>query len=463
MPPANLGSWLGSTVSTVVKPLYDCFIEHATYLFTTGRNVRDLGTNTQTFVGQTDDVKQQLETGRRNGLVETNEARTWLERANKAITDKEGNRERYEQRCMIFGCWAPNCWSNYKISKKAAKTLVEVNWCSEHRPTTITEEPPPQPVKIVQVMSVSLKASQVSILNQALGCIKDDATVGLVGIWGPRQVGKTLLLKMINNSFGASTDTRGDPTHPRGSTSEQTGDIVDRNTSEIIEDANNTGRSDKQESSFHFVIYVTASINCTVKNIQSEILRRLKMQVQDGDSETTRATKISEFLQDKSFLVLLDDLKNDLDLAAVGLPHPLGVHGQLKRKVVITTRTQNLYYKMKDNRDINAPGLQEDEALELFKGSAGGENVYSDPNIRAHVQDLVGILRVLPTELMSFGRDMRGEEHPRQWQDVIHVVKELIIQDPEAKSLVYICLRLTQISCQGFTLLSYSLCVTNLY
>jgi disease resistance protein RPS2 len=244
---------------------------------------------------------------------------------------------------------------------------------------------------------------------------------------------------MINNSFGASTDTRGDPTHPRGNTSEQTGDIADHNTSEIIEEANNPGRSDRQESSFHFVIYVTDSINCTVKNVQSEILRRLKMQVEDGDSETTRATKISEFLQDKSFLVLLDDLQNDLDLAAVGLPHPLGVvvDGQLKRKVVLTTRARNLCHKMNVNRDIYVSGLEMEEALQLFKDSAGGEILYSDPNIREHMENLVDILRAVPAELINFGRDMRGKVDPIQWQDVIHVVKELIkIQDQEATSMV---------------------------
>ncbi|CAL4988844.1 unnamed protein product [Urochloa decumbens] len=425
MPPTNLGSSLGSIVSTAVKPLYDCFIEQATYLFTTGRNVRDLDTNTRTFAGQRDDVQQQLETGRRNGLVQTNEARTWLERANKAITDEKGNRERYEQRCKIFGCWAPNCWSNYKISKKAAKTLDEVNWCRKHKPETITLEGPPQPVEIVQVMSVSLKESQVSILNKALRHIKHDANVGLVGIWGPRQVGKTLLLKMINSSFCASTDTCGDPTHPSSGTSEQTG-IVDHSTSEIIE-----------ESTFHFVIYVIASTNCTVENIQSEILRRLNIQVQDGASETTRAAKISGFLQDKSFLVLLDDLQNGVDLSAVGLPHPLGVvDGQLKRKVVLTTRARNLCHNMNVDKLLYVSGLEMEEALELFKDSADGDNLYSDPNIIKHMKNLVDILKAVPAELIIFGRDMRGKGDPIQWQDVIHVVNELIkMQDREATSL----------------------------
>jgi hypothetical protein len=56
---------------------------------------------------------------------------------------------------------------------------------------------------------------------------------------------------------------------------------------------------------------------CSVGNIQSEIMQRLKM-------------------QDKSFLVLLDGLQSYLDLAAVGLP-PLGIQGKLKKKVLVTT------------------------------------------------------------------------------------------------------------------------------
>jgi len=106
----------------------------------------------------------------------------------------------------------------------------------------------------------------------------------MIGIWGPVGVGKTLLLKAINNSFESGNS--------------------------LIPSSSNRG-----DPPFDFVIYITALEVCLVQNIQYEIIQRLKMHDR-GDSLTTQATRISKFLQDKSFLVLLDGLHGNLNLSS---------------------------------------------------------------------------------------------------------------------------------------------------
>ena len=226
----------------------------------------------------------------------------------------------------------------------------------------------------------------------------------MIGIWGPVGVGKTLLLKAINNSFESGNS--------------------------LIPSSSNRG-----DPPFDFVIYITALEVCLVQNIQSEIIQRLKMHDR-GDSLTTQATRISKFLQDKSFLVLLDGLHCNLNLAAVGLP-PLGNQGQLKRKVVITTRSRSLCDQMRVNRAINVPGLKMNEALQLFQECIGNNSLYSEPCIGTLAKDLVEQLRALPSELIRIGSAMCRKGEPGQWQNILAVAKELMpIKDQEASSLV---------------------------
>lgn len=85
-------------------------------------------------------------------------------------------------------------------------------------------------------------------LQEALQFIKNDP-VGMIGIWGPGGVGKTYLLRNINNSFG--------------------------------------------DMSLH-VIFVTASRGCSVRTIQGDILKKLGM-AECGDLESQRQL-IYEFL-----------------------------------------------------------------------------------------------------------------------------------------------------------------------
>jgi disease resistance protein RPS2 len=243
----------------------------------------------------------------------------------------------------------------------------------------------------------------VLFVEQARQHIIED-TEGMIGIWGPVGVGKTLLLKAINNSF-------------------ETGNSLIPSS------------SNRRDPPFDFVIYMTALEDCSVQSIQSEIITRLQMQ-DHGDSITTQATRISKFLQDKSFLVLLDGPHCSLNLAAVGLP-PLGNQGQLKRKVVITTRSRSLCDQMLVNRAINVPGLKMNEALQLFQECIGNNSLYSEPCIGTLAKDLVEQLRALPSELIRIGRAMCGKREPGQWQNIVAVAKELThIKDQEASSLV---------------------------
>jgi disease resistance protein RPS2 len=220
--------------------------------------------------------------------------------------------------------------------------------------------------------------SREVILEDALRFImSNDPNEGKIGMWGPDKDDNTNLLKHINNSF-------------------------------------------LEQSLFDFVIFIPSPSDCSVTNIQSEITSRLGMK-QDGN-EATRATRICGQLENKNFLLIVDDLRQNLDLRAVGIPYPLGFVGEKKRKVVIMSLSgyRSVGNLMGVNKDIELPILQEEEARELFRQSINYQgDLYSDPNIGPHATNLVRAINGLPSELVHYGKAMHRIMDARSWKGAI--------------------------------------------
>ncbi|XP_047059199.1 probable disease resistance protein At1g61300 [Lolium rigidum] len=220
--------------------------------------------------------------------------------------------------------------------------------------------------------------SREVILEDALRFImSNDPNEGKIGMWGPDKDDNTNLLKHINNSF-------------------------------------------LEQSLFDFVIFVPSPSDCSVTNIQSEIISRLGMK-QDGN-EATRATRIHGQLENKNFLLIVDDLRQNLDLRAVGIPYPLGFVGEKKRKVVIMSLSgyRSVGNLMGVNKYIELAILQEEEARELFRQSINYQgDLYSDPRIGTHATDLVRAINGLPSELVRYGKSMHGIMDASSWKVAI--------------------------------------------
>ncbi|KAM3245624.1 hypothetical protein ACQJBY_056762 [Aegilops geniculata] len=371
-----LGPLLGNTVNTVISPFYTHFSTNATYCFTARTNVANHRTETETLSGNLLRVKQRIADGEMNGLIPTDEAEEWVQRAEQAISEEAANRESFDQRCRSFGC-SLDCWGNYKTSKKAAEKVDAVRQYISSAPTpdNVTRVPPPPPVVDLSTHSVQLPPSRERTLKNALMCINDDPTVGMIGIWGPRGVGKTHLLTKINNSF-------------------------------------------LEYCPFDIVIHIKGLSECTVQKVQDQIINRF------GINQNANVTaQIYELLKKRSFLVLVDDLCEEIDLSAVGIPHPLRVVDQKKRKVLIVSRSQSICDLMSVDKYIQVLGLEEEEAHQLFEQSFGEENLYTDPLVGVLAKDLVRELIGRPSELIHFGKMMRRSRNERQWEDVIDAVK----------------------------------------
>ncbi|XP_044974217.1 probable disease resistance protein At5g43740 [Hordeum vulgare subsp. vulgare] len=182
----------------------------------------------------------------------------------------------------------------------------------------------------------NLQGTMNFYMKKVIGFIKNtgDDSDGLLGIWGMGGVGKSSLLKLISDS-----------------------------------------RSEDDHHSLE-VMFVHAGIGCTVSQVQEAIATSMGLSI--THNETSQANIIRDHLTDTSFLLLLDELWEYLDLGVVGIPFPLGrvvvslpsgsAHKKW-RKVVLTTRNMYLCHKMKCRREniIRMECFNEEKAWELYR------------------------------------------------------------------------------------------------
>ncbi|KAM0856751.1 hypothetical protein ACQ4PT_048911 [Festuca glaucescens] len=375
---APCGGWCGPTINTTISPFYVRFSKHVLYCFTAGTSVREHRIQTEDLIRKRAGVQEMFQANEHSlDAVLREQTRLWLESTDRLVSNEAANRLRYTQRYRLCGCCSPNCSRNYKISKRAVEELEEVKSLLGSVPgdNNITRAPDPRRVESKLVDPAPIPPSRWIILRGTLlFIVSDDPNEGIVGMWGPDKDDNTNLLKHINNSF-------------------------------------------LEQSLFDFVIFVPSPSDCSVTNIQSEIISRLGMR-HDGN-EATRAARIREQLENKNFLLIVDDLRQNLDLGAVGIPYPLGFVGEKKRKVVIMSLSgyRSVGNLVGVDKDIELPILQEDEARELFRQSINYQgDLYSEPHIGPHATDLVRAINGLPSELVRYGKSMRGTTDASSWK-----------------------------------------------
>ncbi|XP_072965703.1 probable disease resistance protein At1g15890 isoform X2 [Typha angustifolia] len=390
---------IGSITSILISPLTSLMnhiIVHATYPFKVGNNVKALLEASKDLEERMKDVNMQIETAERKGLTAKNQVQRWLEKVKGIVSEMQAIRETYNQRsCKCLSGYSLNCCSNYSVSKRAAKKLLDIQKLSAEGAFESIAEKLPPPL-IPDMPTTSNASGRVdSNLKEALHYLNEDDTVTRIGIWGMGGVGKTHLLKQIQDSFY------------RGN------------------------------SIFNVVILVTASKEYSVAMVQDEIFKKLGLA--KSDDVQLNAETISNFLAHRSFLLLLDDLWGPLDLEAVGVRIALTAVGSYKRKVVLTTRSDEVCGAMRVERQIKVDKLDEIAAWSLFQKNVGEQTLNSDPYIATIAKEVIKELDGLPLALITIGSSMHAKKHYRAWERALEQLKESQLYEiehrPNAKEI----------------------------
>ncbi|GFY88602.1 hypothetical protein Acr_06g0005420 [Actinidia rufa] len=143
----------------------------------------------------------------------------------------------------------------------------------------------------------------------------------------------------------------------------------------------NLNNHDQVAKKFDIVIWLTISKEGSKENLRREelqqaIMQRLKLKMEGASNADEVAQRISVELKDKKYLLLLDDVKEKLDLHEIGIPDCNN-----GSKVVLTTRFRHVCYDAKVNESIKVSHLSSREAWLMFQDVLGSKNLIEDPKI----------------------------------------------------------------------------------
>ncbi|KAK8573714.1 hypothetical protein V6N13_009802 [Hibiscus sabdariffa] len=190
------------------------------------------------------------------------------------------------------------------------------------------------PQWIGQVLSTTYLSGEAvkACVEEIWQCLMDDE-VGKIRVWGMGGVGKTSIMKLVNNQL-----------------------------------LKETGKLD-------IVIWITVSKEMSIAKLQRDIASRIGVDFSGDEDETTRAGMLFETLSQKSrFVMILDDLWENVSLERIGIPEPF-----VGSKLVLTTRSADVCKQM-DCKVIEVKRLTEEEAWKLFSKKVGPD-ILNNPEV----------------------------------------------------------------------------------
>ncbi|OMO52543.1 Disease resistance protein [Corchorus capsularis] len=387
-------------VDYMVKPT----VRHVGYMFRFNKILKDLREKSEQLKVKQASVEATVKDAenqnqRINAVVED-----WRTKARTLQQDVESfdvKLTKENKRCFY---WCPDFYWRYRLSKQAAEKSLAISQLVDKSRFEVVGHPADLPgISLLPSKEFLPSKSADSAERQIMEALKDDA-VNIIGVWGMGGVGKTTLVKKV-------------------------------------------GRKAKEELKlFGEVVLVTVSQNPNIGKIQTEIAESLKLRL-SNTTEDGKAEQVWARLQnEKSILIILDDVWKELDLKAVGLGIPVGEHRFKGCKILLTTRSERVCSFMQSGRVVRLDLLNENEACQLFKSSAAlDDNTSSD--IAQVAAEVVKECKGLPIALSTLGKALKGASL-HKWREASQSLKNHTVLDniecvAEDDRNAYICLKLS--------------------
>ncbi|KAB2008048.1 hypothetical protein ES319_D10G072100v1 [Gossypium barbadense] len=224
--------------------------------------------------------------------------------------------------------------------------------------------------QVLSVTALSGEAAQAYIEEIWLYLMDDE--VQKIGFCGMGGVGKTSIMKLINN--------------------------------QIL----------KETWNFNSVIWITVSKEMSTAKLQKDIAIKIGVTFSGDEDETTKAGMLFETLSRKSrFLMILDDLWDRIFLDKVGIPEP-----SAGSKIVLTTRSFDVCRQVGCCRVVKINPLAEEEAWNLFLEKVG-RVVLNIPNLEPIAKSIAKHCAGLPLAIITVASCMKGIDDLYKWRNAL--------------------------------------------
>ncbi|XVF70678.1 hypothetical protein PTKIN_Ptkin11bG0181900 [Pterospermum kingtungense] len=373
---------MAALLASLVVPIWDLgkiiwnsISSRADYIHDLGNNLESLEYEMGRLKRKKEDVEARLGRKENEWFQCTHDVTDWLERVHRLEESMEKiiqtGKEEMQKKCL-GGC----CTSN-RVGKKvseALKTVAELitdanfDVLVQDKPSDLVDERP-------EGTNLGLDAN----LDEVWRWI-EDSSVGIIGIYGMGGVGKTTLLKKVNNKF--------------------------RETSH----------------SFNLVIWIIVSRDADVERVQELIRNELEIPdtVWENRNVDDKAALIFRVLRRKKFVLFLDDLWERVDILKLGVPVPDGANGS---KIIFTTRSEEVCGRMEAHRKLRVECLPPELALDLFRAKVGEEVLNSHMEI-PKLAELVALeCKGLPLALITIARAMASRRTSQEWKHALKLLQ----------------------------------------
>lgn len=324
----------------------------------------------KTLFAKRDDYQNRLL--RHKSKKATNAYTDWIYKVTKIEKEVEDLETRYEQEKNRSPIWGVILRSKFcqEMKDKCERVLTlseEGNQLGE-----VMVDTPPKPVESMRAPDIRKFQTLQMHVNKILDFLENDKVKG-IRIHGMVGSGKTAIMRSLNNR-------------------EEVGKMFD------------------------IVLWLQVSTednkeNLSIEKLQGAIARRLKFDVESTSDSHEVAKRISEELEGKRYLLLLDDVKQDLDLYRLGIPE-----SNNGSKIVLTTRFVHVCSSIV-NRAVKVNCLTQDEAWKLFHDILETSELTEHTKISRLAWKIVKKCGGLPLLLKMLASDFKMRKSEDQWVD----------------------------------------------
>lgn len=367
-------------VTEIAKHLITPVARQFGYAFFYQSSVSSLKKEIRTLQQARGDVDHQHNTAFCNGEIIKKEVEEWLENAKTDEAKAEVLLKDWgSKRKSCFYGWIPNPKTRYLIGRKAKKTALALQeLCGQGKFETVSR--PELPEGVVTDASSAAAMDHEEVLESRASLLKDimealvDESINEVGVHGMGGIGKTTLMKHVNNQA-------------------------------------------KEKKLFGEVAMANVSEHPDIKRIQGEIAEKLglKFNEETVDGRATRLSRRLKNAQKKKVLIILDDLWGQLNLEKVGIPRDKGI------MLLFASRSRHVLSNvMNSDKIFHVKRLADVEVWKLFAKIAG--NIKDVPNMKVMAQEVLTRCTGLPILLERLAIALKNSD-PSHFEDMLEQLK----------------------------------------
>ncbi|KAH9715768.1 Disease resistance protein [Citrus sinensis] len=361
-------------ISEIFKCVCSPICEYFDYYRKLNENMEELDRVLRDLESKKKDIEATLSRAEREqGKKPSNEVSDWLKNVQRINTKAESFKQEVEK---------GYCFSRACLGKDVEKKIEEVKeylqkGCAF---TSYVSDAPSTSGMTLSTTSNLVGERTGKIVEEIWEDLMGDK-VSKIGVWGMGGIGKTTIMKDINN------------------------------------------RLQEKTNKFNDVIWVTVSQPFDLKKLQNEIAIALNQSLPATDDKERRAGRLLGMLKAKGrFVLILDDMWEAFRLEEVGIPEPSEENGC---KLVITTRFVEVCRSI-GCKEVRVQTLSKEEALNLFLDKVGN-NILEIPTLNKEIiNSVVEECAGLPLAIVTVAGCMRGIHEIREWRNALNELRGLV-------------------------------------